>query len=56
MDINFTAHNSISHLQKGPNGTSILKDPLKHTNEGLRCKRNDYIRKAIPQKKGLDIF
>ena len=49
-----TAHNSLYHLQKDPDGTSIQRVPLKRTDGGLRCKeRNPPERKHehFPRKK-----
>ena len=51
MNNNFIANNSLYHLQKGPDGTSILRDPLKHIDRGLGYKGRGYIRKeTLPEK------
>ena len=50
-----TAHNTLYHLQKGPNGTSISIVPLRRTDGGLRCNRKGYIRKGTPLEKGRNI-
>ena len=52
MNNNFTTNNSLYHLQKGLDGISILKDPLKRTDEGLGCKERAYIWRRTPQKRG----
>ena len=39
------AHNTLYHLQKGPNGTNIQTIPLRRVGGGLRCNRKYYIRK-----------
>ena len=51
-----TAHNSLYHLQKGPNGTSIQIIPLRRIDRGLRSNENDYIRKGTPLEKGMEIL
>ena len=56
MNSNFTTNNSLYHLQKGPDGINILKDPLKRTDEGLGCKERAYIRRGTLQKRGEGHF
>ena len=51
MNNNFIANNSLYYLQKGPNGTSILRDPLKHTDGRLGYKGRGYIRKETSLEK-----
>ena len=51
-----TAYNSLYHLQKGPDRTNIQIIPLRHTNGGLRCNENDYIRKGTPLETAMDIL
>ena len=46
-----TAHNTLYHLQKGPNGTNIQITLLRCTSGGLRCNRKDYIKKGTPLEK-----
>ena len=48
MNCDFTAHNSLYHLQKGPYGTSIQIILLRRTDGGLRCNGKNYIRKGTP--------
>ena len=54
LNNDFTAHNSLYHLQKGLNGTSIQIVPLRCTYGKLRCNGMDYIGKRIPQKEGIN--
>ena len=56
LNSDFTVHSSFYHLQKGPDGTSIPRVPLKRIDGGLRCKGRGYIRKETLQKEGIDIF
>ena len=44
LNNNFTASNFIYHLQKGSDGTSILRNALERTAEGLGCKGGGYKR------------
>ena len=50
------AHNSLYHLQKGSDGTSIQIIPLRLTDEGLRCNGKGYIRKGTSLEKGVNIL
>ena len=50
------AHNSLYHLQKGSDGTSIQIIPLRLTDGGLRCNGKGYIRKGTPLEKGVNIL
>jgi len=56
MNSNFTASSPFYHLQQSLDGTSILRNALRHTGGGLRCMENGYKRKGIPQKKGMNIL
>ena len=49
-----TAHNSLYHLQKDLDGTSIQIIPLRRTYGGLRCNEKGYIRKGTPLEKGMN--
>ena len=51
-----TAHNSLYHLQKGPDGTSIRIISLRHTDGRLRCNEKDYIMKRTHLEKGMNIL
>ena len=48
-----TAYNTLYHLQKGLDGTSIQIILLRRIGRGLRCNRKDYIRKGTPLGKGI---
>ena len=50
------AHNSLYHLQKGSDGTSIRIILLRLTDGGLRCNGKGYIRKGTPLEKGVNIL
>ena len=50
------AHNSLFHLQKGSDGTSIRIIPLRLTDEGLKCNGKGYIRKGTPLEKRVSIL
>ena len=56
LNCDFTALNTLYHLQKGLDGTSIQVILLRRTGGGLRCHRKDYIRKWSPLEKGMGIF
>jgi len=51
-----TTHNSLYHLQKGPDETNIQIIPLRCTHGGLRCNENDYIREGTPLETRMDIL
>ena len=51
-----TGHNSLYHLQKDLDGTSIQIIPLRHIDGGLRCNEKGYIRKGTPLEKGMNIL
>ena len=51
MNSDSTAYNSLYHLQKGPDGTNILKNHLKRTSEGLGCQGRDYNKETSERTK-----
>ena len=56
MNNNFTTSSPFQHLQHSSDGTGILRNTWRHTNEGLGCKERGYKRKRVSQKKGEHFF
>ena len=56
MNSNFIASNPFYHLQQNFDGTSVLRKVLRHTNGGLGCKVEGYIREGNLPVKGMNIF
>ena len=52
LNRSFTAHNTLYHLQKGLDGTSISINTLRRTGERLRFIKGDYIKEMNPSRKG----
>ena len=56
MNSSFIASSPFYHLQQNFDGTSVLRKALRHTDRGLRCKEEGYIREGNLPVKGMDII
>ena len=56
MNNNFTTSSLFYHLQQNFDGTSVLRKVLRHTDGGLGCKEDGYIREGNLLVKGMNIF
>ena len=48
-----TTSNPFHHLQQSVNGTNVLRNAWRHTDEGLGYEEDEYKRKWVPQKGGI---